>query len=140
MRFFKRRGAGDYDMADLDKRTEAMIAFLEAHAGIAKPSRVIGLGYSNGANMLASVIFRRPALFDDAVLLHPLIPWTPEPAEVRTRVLITAGRHDAICPPEATEALERWFRDQGAAVTAHWHDGGHEIDRSEISAIARFLR
>ena len=48
-----------------------------------QPSRVIGLGYSNGANILASVIFARPELFDDAVLMHPLIPWTPEPAPVR---------------------------------------------------------
>ena len=76
-----------------------------------------GLGYSNGANILASVIFARPALFDKAVLMHPLIPWTPEPAPVTTGVLITAGERDPICPPEATRALEAWFRAQGAEVT-----------------------
>ena len=79
----------------------------------ARPSRVIGLGYSNGANILASVIFARPALFDAAVLMHPLIPWTPEPAPVTTRVLITAGERDPICPPEETRALEAWFAGAG---------------------------
>ena len=72
--------------------------------------------------------------------MHPLIPWTPEPAPVRTRVLITAGERDPICPPEETRALEAWFAAQGAAVDSHWHPGGHEIDRSEIHAVAEFLR
>jgi phospholipase/carboxylesterase len=140
LRFFRRRAEGDYDMEDLGRRTAAMAAFIDAHVGIAKPSRVIGLGYSNGANILASVMFARPELFDDAVLMHPLIPWTPEPAPVKARVLITAGERDPICPPPLTEALERWFRDQGAEVATLWHHGGHEIDRSEITAVADFLR
>ena len=84
LRFFRRRAEGLYDMADLEKRTVAMIGFLEAHVAIARPSRVVGLGYSNGANILASVIFRRPRLFEAAALMHPLIPWTPEPAPVMT--------------------------------------------------------
>jgi phospholipase/carboxylesterase len=140
LRFFRREGEGRYDMADLAKRTTAMARFIEAHVRAVAPSEVIGLGYSNGANILASVVFERPALFDRVVLLHPLIPWTPAPAPVTTRVLITAGEGDPICPPAATEALETWFRAQGAPVETHWHDGGHEIDRSEITAVARFLR
>lgn len=140
LRFFRRRGEGLYDMADLEARTAAMTAFLEAHLAIARPTKVLGLGYSNGANILASVIFRRPALFDAAVLMHPLIPWTPDPAPVATRILITAGERDPICPPDATRGLEAWFHDQGTPVATHWHPGGHEIDRSEITAVARFLR
>jgi phospholipase/carboxylesterase len=140
LRFFRRLGEGRYDMADLAQRTTAMAAFLEAQVAAARPSRVLGLGYSNGANILASVIFARPELFDAAVLMHPLIPWTPEPTAVRTRVLITAGERDPICPPEETRALEAWFAGQGAAVNSHWHPGGHEIDRSEIGAVAEFLR
>lgn len=140
LRFFRRTGEGVYDMADLDRRAEAMAAFVEAHVGQASPSEVIGLGYSNGANILASVLFRRPRLFGRAVLLHPLIPWTPEPAAVTTRVLITAGERDPICPPADTRALEDWLRAQGAPVTTHWTSGGHEIARSEIAATAAFLR
>jgi phospholipase/carboxylesterase len=140
LRFFRRLGEGRYDMADLAARTAAMAAFVEAQVETARPARVLGLGYSNGANILASVIFARPRLFDAAVLMHPLIPWTPEPAAVTTRVLITAGERDPICPPGATRALEDWFAAQGAAVTSHWHPGGHEIDRSEIAAVAEFLR
>ena len=55
-------------------------------------------------------------------------------------MLITAGERDPICPPEETRALEDWFRAQGAPVDDALAPGGHEIDRSEIDAVAEFLR
>ena len=117
-----------------------MAAVVAAQVAAARPAEVVGLGYSNGANILASVIFARPGLFGRAVLMHPLIPWTPAPAPVTTRVLITAGERDPIGPPAATRALAAWLADQGAPVETHWHPGGHEIDRGELAAVARFLR
>jgi phospholipase/carboxylesterase len=140
LRFFRRLAEGRYDMEDLGQRTARMAEFVGAHVAAGRPSEVIGLGYSNGANILASVIFARPELFGRAVLMHPLIPWTPEPAPVATRVLITAGERDPICPPEMTRALGAWFEAQGAPVETYWHPGGHEIDRGEIAAVGRFLR
>ncbi|MFO1105601.1 MAG: alpha/beta hydrolase [Amaricoccus sp.] len=140
LRFFRRSAEGVYDMADLARATDKMAAFVATEIAASRPSRVVGLGYSNGANILASTLFARPDLFDQAVLMHPLIPWTPAPAPVGARVLITAGQHDPICPPAATEALADWFRGQGAAVETLWHPGGHEIARGEIAAIASFLR
>jgi phospholipase/carboxylesterase len=140
LRFFRRLGMGRYDMADLATRTEAMAEFVEAHVAAAKPSEVIGLGYSNGANILASLIFARPTLFTKAVLMHPYIPWTPAPEAVTTEILITAGERDPICPPQATRDLDSWFRAQGTPVETAWEPGGHEISRGEISAIAQFLR
>jgi phospholipase/carboxylesterase len=136
-RFFRRRAMGVYDMADLARATDKMAGFVEAHAKDA--TEVIGLGYSNGANILASVLFARPDLFDRAVLMHPLIPWTPDPAPVRAQVLITAGVRDEITPATATEALEAWFHDQGTPVQTFWHEGGHSIPRAELDAVARFL-
>jgi phospholipase/carboxylesterase len=139
LRFFRRKAEGLYDMPDLAARTEKMAEFIAAHVAEQDPSRVIGLGYSNGANILASVIFAHRNLFDDAVLMHPLISRSPDPGPVRTRVLITAGQRDPICTPPLTRQLEGWFAENGAAATTHWHPGGHEVDPSEIAAIARFL-
>ena len=96
-----------------------MAEFVAAHVEAAKPSAVLGLGYSNGANILASVLFAAPALFDAAVLMHPLIPFEPEStAPVRPRVLITAGRRDPICPPNLTARLEAHLRARGADATS----------------------
>ena len=44
-------------MQDLEKRTAKLASFLKAHVERAQPSRVLGLGYSNGVNILASVMF-----------------------------------------------------------------------------------
>ena len=111
-RFFRRTGEGVYDMDDLAVRTTKMAAFVRAHRDAAKPSAVIGLGYSNGANILASVLFADPALFDAAVLMHPLIPFEPEIEGdlAGKRMLITAGRRDPICPPDLTSRLEAHLR------------------------------
>lgn len=140
-RFFRRTGEGVYDMADLARATNRMTAFVEAHKAQAMPSSVIGLGYSNGANILAAVMFARPDLFDAAVLMHPLIPFEPEIKGTlgAARALITAGRRDPICPPGLTLALEQALRSKDCDVTLDWHEGGHEIRQSEIVAVQRFL-
>jgi phospholipase/carboxylesterase len=139
LRFFRRLAEGRYDMADLEQRTAKLIAFIKAHAGAGRP--VYGLGYSNGANILASALFEAPELFDGAVLMHPLIPFAPPPAPglAGKRVLITAGRRDPIAPEQATEALARYFESQGAAVTTHWHAGGHELRQEEFAAAQALL-
>src|SRR5262245_30820600 len=76
-RFFRRTGEGVYDMDDLAARTAKMASFVRAHKEEKKPPATIGLGYSNGANILASMLFTDPGLFDAAVLMHPLIPFEP---------------------------------------------------------------
>lgn len=141
LRYFRRTGEGVYDMEDLARRTEAMGAFLADEKRKAGAGRVVGIGYSNGANILASVSFLYPEIVDEVVLLHPLIPWTPEPQPGLSgrRVLITAGRRDPICPPTQTESLADWMRQQGAEVTLAWHMGGHELAQEEVSAIRQFL-
>jgi phospholipase/carboxylesterase len=140
-RFFRRTGEGVYDMADLARATEKLADFVDAHAAGGETAGVYGLGYSNGANILASVAFARPRRFDRLVLMHPLIPFEPQFAGRLdgTRILVTAGRRDPICPPELTVALERAFAAAGAATEIVWHDGGHEIRPSEIEAAASFL-
>ncbi len=141
LRYFRRTGEGVYDMDDLGRRTGAMAAFLANEKAAAAPGRTIGIGYSNGANILASVSFRHPGIADDLILMHPLIPWTPspEPGLAGRRVLITAGERDPICPAPLTRALADYFEAQGAKVSLVWHPGGHEIAQSELKAIRDIL-
>ena len=140
-RFFRRTGEGVYDMDDLARRTESMAEFIAGERERTGAARVIGLGYSNGANILASVALSRPELVDDLILLHPLIPWTPDPQPglAGRRVLITAGRMDPICPAPLTQTLADYLSAQGADSDLAWHPGGHEIRREELAAIQRHL-
>jgi phospholipase/carboxylesterase len=141
-RFFRRTGEGVYDMADLAARTAKMAAFIRAHAEAHPDAPLYGLGYSNGANILASVMFVEGDQFDRAVLMHPLIPFAPpaNPALRGRDVLITAGRRDPICPLPLTQALDAYFRAQDAAVTLSLDEGGHEVTRAELDRIESFLK
>lgn len=141
LRYFRRTAEGVYDMDDLGRRSRAMAGFIEAEKARTGAGEAIGLGYSNGANILASVAFARPDLVDRLVLLHPLIPFdpAPQPGLAGRRVLLTAGERDPICPAPLTRALADYLARQGAEVTQHWHQGGHQIEASEIEAMRAFL-
>ena len=140
-RYFRRTAEGVYDMDDLAARTETMASFIRDARRKVNPSRVIGLGYSNGANILAAVQLKHPDLVDEAVLMHPLIPWSPDPQPGLSgkRILITAGRRDPICPAPQTEALASYLEAQNVDLTVDWHEGGHEIGQNEPRVIADFL-
>lgn len=140
-RFFRRRAEGLYDMDDLSRATRKLAGFVRAKAAERRSSGVLGLGYSNGANILANILLTEPDLFDNAVLMHPLIPFEPAAGDGQAgqRILITAGRADPICPPPLTERLAEAFRRRDARVELAWHPGGHEIAKSEIAAVAAFL-
>ncbi|MDN5787055.1 alpha/beta hydrolase [Pseudorhodobacter sp.] len=140
-RFFRRTAEGVYDMDDLTQRTKAMAAFVASHKAQYPDAPVYGFGYSNGANILASVAMAHPDLFARIGLLHPLIPWQPQasPALDGSQVLITAGKHDPICPWPLSQKLINWFAAQGAEVSTHIHDGGHELRQPEVSALQTLL-
>ncbi|NLS15337.1 alpha/beta hydrolase [Rhizobium sp. P40RR-XXII] len=140
-RFFRRTGEGVYDMADLARATGKMAAYVSELAVQYGASQVLGLGFSNGANILANVLIEHGDLFDAAVLMHPLIPFQPKDNSrlKGRRVLITAGERDPIAPAPMTQALADYFARQDAEVTLEWHPGGHDIRSNEIEAISKFL-
>ncbi|MGI6244868.1 MAG: alpha/beta hydrolase [Pseudochelatococcus sp.] len=141
-RFFRRTGEGVYDMPDLAMRTERMAGFVVAHRARHPRSPAVGLGYSNGANILASTILHAPALYDRAVLMHPLVPWepAPDPRLAALDILITAGERDPVCPWPLTKALVDFFGAQGSRVGVSLHPGGHEVSRGELADVEAFLK
>jgi phospholipase/carboxylesterase len=140
-RFFRRKAEGVYDLDDLERATERMTAFIASHKAAHQATGVIGLGFSNGANILANLLIVHPDVFDASVLLHPLIPFEPEDGAgmAGRRVLITAGERDPICPVPLTQALADYLARQKAEVKLDWHTGGHEIRQTEIEAAKAFL-
>ena len=124
-------------MDDLHARTENMRNFITYTVARIQPAAVFGIGYSNGANILAAVHLNGPRQFDSIALMHPLVPWTPaeNDAVQNTKVLITAGRRDPICPATMTQKLADWLTVSGAKVNLHWHEGGHELAESEVDAL-----
>jgi phospholipase/carboxylesterase len=135
-RFFRRTGEGVYDMADLARATDKMAGFVSRLAAEHGASAILGLGFSNGANILANVLIEK-GLFDASALMHPLIPFQPKmnAGLAGRKVLITAGERDPISPMPVTKALADYYESQKADVTTVWHPGGHDIRPNEVEAI-----
>ena len=142
-RFFRRLAMGVFDVEDLRFRTQELAGFVaEAaeHYGFDR-KRVLALGYSNGANIAASLMLLRPEVLAGAILLRPMVPLTPEhtPDLAGVQVFAAAGAHDSIVGPEETERLAGILREAGAEVEVHWSPGGHELSEDELHKAQAWL-
>ena len=138
-RFFRRLAEGVFDQEDLRLRTRELGEFLDEAAKQYQfdAARVVAVGYSNGANVAASLLLTAGAAentFAGAILLRPMVPFEPEavPALTGTRILIAASRQDAIVPPASTERLAALLSSGGADVTMRWYGTGHGLSPQEV--------
>ncbi len=142
-RFFRRLAEGVFDEEDLVNRTHELGEFVKRAAdeyGI-DPRRLFAVGFSNGANIAASLLLLHPGLLAGAVLLRAMVPFDPEmiPDLAGTPVYLAAGRADHMVPAENTEQLASLLREAGAEVTLDWQPGGHGIGPEEIRAARDWL-
>ena len=143
-RYFRRLAEGVFDREDLHRRTKELAGFVEeaARAYGFNPARVVAMGFSNGANIAASLLLGGYAVPAAAILFAPMVPFEPEqPPDLKDRpVLIGAGLSDGLVPEALTRKLAELLTAGGAAVTTHWHPGGHRITRDEIEAARGWLQ
>lgn len=141
-RFFRRHAEGVLDLEDLKKQTERFLQFLDEAAteyGVDR-DKMIPLGYSNGANLIGSALYRQPA-FTASLLFHPMVPdrSLTLPDLAGTNVFISAGERDPICPKTETEELTTTLRNAGADVELFYHSGGHELRMEEVEAARTWI-
>ncbi len=137
-RFFRRLAPGVFDVDDLKARTTELRDFVsEAVSAYGLDGREItALGYSNGANIAASLLLMHPGSLRGAALLRAQIPFEPEhiPQLDGTSVFVAAGRFDQMVPSAETERLIKLLEQAGADVTAFWEDAGHEFTQKGYDA------
>ncbi|MDR7418935.1 MAG: alpha/beta hydrolase [Armatimonadota bacterium] len=137
-RFFRRLAEGVFDLDDLRVRTDELAAFVTAavaQRGLS-PDHVVAVGFSNGANIAASLLLQHPGLLRGAVLFRPMVPFEPAtlPSLTGTTVFVAAGRSDPLIPEAQTRRLTALLRAGGADVTEHWVAAGHTLTRQEVVA------
>jgi predicted esterase len=142
-RFFKRIAPGIFDLENLKEETGKLHEFVQVwmkdHAQTSDD--LVYLGYSNGANMILSLLFSYPDVVEKAVLLHPMLPFTPGDIDLtRKQVFVSSGQFDAMVPSKQQEALVKVLEQKGAEVIAKQYPGGHEISEQELINIVGFLR
>jgi len=143
-RFFRRLAEGVFDVPDLRERTATIAEFLEASAkryGF-QPSRLVAVGFSNGANIAASLLVLRPGVLGGAILFRAMVPLVPEhiSAGPKTPVLLSNGRMDPLVTADETERLKSLLERFGANVTLVWQDAGHNLTDNDLAVAQRWLR
>ena len=142
-RFFRRLAEGVFDHEDLVFRTHELADFIDA--ALRKydfdHSKLVAVGYSNGANIAASLMFLHPSLLRAAVLFRAMVPFEPEdvPDLSGMSVFLAAGRMDRMIPPENTERLVEILREAGADLDLRWRDTGHALTYEEVAEAKEWL-
>jgi predicted esterase len=142
-RFFRRLAEGVFDVEDLIARTHELADFVAraAAAYALDPTRITALGFSNGANIGASLLLLHPHVLRGAVLLRAMLPLEPDPRPnlEGTAVLLAAGQNDPLVAPEETERLAALLQRTGADVSVAWSPGGHGLVPGDIDTARSWL-
>lgn len=142
-RFFRRFAEGVFDVEDLKSRTQELAQFIDAASERYDFSkkRLIVVGYSNGANIAASLILLHPHYLAVAVLFRAMLPFVPDLIRDfrQLSVFMGAARLDPIVPSGQVEELAAILEGGGADVTISWRQGGHELGEDDVRAAKTWL-
>lgn len=139
-RFFRRLKEGVFDLEDLERRTYELNDFINQASskyGFDR-SKVVAVGYSNGANIAGSMLFHLENSLHSAILLRPMVPRRDItlPSLKGTKVFIAAGEFDSICPKEESTDLANLLKAYEAEVRLELINSSHRLTYNELE-IAR---
>lgn len=142
-RFFRRLAEGVFDEADLIQRTHELADFVDAAVAEyqLQGRRIVAVGYSNGANIAASILLLRPGILAGAILLRAMVPMVPAtlPNLTGIPIFLAAGKRDSFIPPQNTDQLAVMLRHAGAELTLRWSDSGHQLNPDEVEEARSWL-
>lgn len=71
-----------------------------------------------------------------AILHHPMVPrrGIQLPNLSNTKIFITAGTNDPICPQQESIELKTLLEEANASVDIHWENNGHHLTMTEVQA------
>lgn len=141
-RFFRRLAEGVFDEPDLIARTHELNTFLDEAAveyGFDRRN-IVAVGYSNGANIAASLLFHDNQSLKGAVLHHAMVPLrsVTVPDLSGIPIFMGSGTNDPIIPRTETEELAKYFVDAQANLHLHWENYGHQLTATEVEAAVQW--
>ncbi|WP_326566641.1 alpha/beta hydrolase [Amycolatopsis rhabdoformis] len=142
-RWFRRLSEGVFDYEDVVRRANDLADFVEEARktyGL-ENRRLVGVGFSNGANIAGALTLLRPEVLSEAALFSGMSP-VPEPPDhdlSRTRVFLSNGEVDPMAPLASTDEYIRLLKERGADVTVHRQPGGHQITLDGVQAAREWL-
>ena len=142
-RFFRRLEEGVFDLEDLKMRTDELADFILKSSSIYDfdLKRLIAVGYSNGANIGASVLLRRPEVLAGAILFRAMVPFVPDvlPDLSKKSIILLEGMRDPIVSKQEAESLLKIFNKAHSNVTIKWQGSGHNLTQEDIDSAKKWL-
>jgi len=140
-RFFRRLAEGVFDEADLRAQTQALAAFIDQACAAYALSRPVAVGFSNGANIAASLLWLAPENLAGAALWRVMRPLPQAPGTPLSGkpVLILAGASDPLIPAARSQELALALGEAGADVSLEILPAGHGLTPADLAITARFL-
>jgi phospholipase/carboxylesterase len=142
-RFFRRLTEGVFDLEDLKYRTRELADFVISATERYEIDKenIIAVGYSNGANIAASMLLLRPEISHAAILFRAMVPLVPKnlPDLSSVRVWVGAGNQDSIIPVSETQSLVKLLRRAGADVTVHFANANHGLTPDDLKTAQHWL-
>jgi len=142
-RFFRRLAEGVFDLDDLRKRTHELADFVISAAEHYEIDNryIVAVGYSNGANIAASMLLLRPEVLSAGILFRAMVPLILEqqPDLSSKSVFISAGSFDPIVPTSQTKQLAELLQAAGADVTIRFLQSGHQLMPDDVDLARQWL-
>jgi len=142
-RFFRRLEEGVFDLEDLKMRTDELADFILKSSSIYDfdLKRLIAVGYSNGANIGASLLLRRPEVLAGAILFRAMVPFIPDvlPDLSKKFIILLEGMRDPIVSRQEAESLLKIFNKAHSNVTIKWQGSGHNLTQEDIESAKKWL-
>ncbi len=136
-RWFRRHAEGVFDEADIVARADALAAFVSAAMTFhALPGPPVAVGFSNGANMAAGLLWRQPDVLSGAALLRATLPLKDQlrAPQHGKPVLILSGASDPFAPEEQRDRLASRLAQAGVIVTHRVTAPGHGLGQTDVAA------
>src|SRR5690349_12277911 len=142
-RFFRRLAEGVFDLEDLKFRTNELADFVidASKTYNFDLHHIIAVGYSNGANIAASMLLLRPEILSSAILFRAMVPLVPQtlPNLSNKPIFMSSGLYDPIVSRQEAENLFGLFKKAGANISLSWQESGHELTMEEIRKAKEWL-
>ena len=140
-RFFRRKAEGVFDEEDLIIRTHELADFIVEARSRYDIGAPLALGFSNGANMAASLLMLRPEVLAGAALIRAMSPFRKPPATDLTGkpVLMLSGALDPIVPAENSAQLAATLSTAGARIEHEILPAGHGMSQADIALLRRWF-
>jgi phospholipase/carboxylesterase len=142
-RFFRRLAEGVFDMEDLKFRTRELADFVREASFVYNfdLNKTIAVGFSNGANIAASLLLSYPDTVKGAILFRAMVPFIPEspPDLSGKKVFLSAGMFDPIVSKNQTESLLEILHKSRADVALKLQQSGHNLIEADIIESKKWL-